>query len=238
MRTFHVKQLSDDTVSVWHASIADCLDRLPVDVSVWLSAVERTELARLSHRGRRDQWLAGRWVAKQLVAGPIKPQALADLRIISRDGRRRGVKPELWLGSLKLDWSLSISHSDRGVLAALAASDEIWVGVDLAAEIPASESFDRAWFSPTERRWMAIDRRHRATTLWGVKEAVYKAVNTGDSWEPRDVEAIATTTGGLRLPVSRSRAAGFVASLRARRRSARGRGDRAARGVCICRTND
>ncbi len=48
--------------------------------------------------------------------------------------------------------------------------------------------FRRLWFADAEQRWLAADPVRRTATLWALKEAVYKAVNAGESWDPRSVE--------------------------------------------------
>jgi len=195
--TFAPQALSTAIASCY-LPLDGCLAQMPALPLAWLGAAELGELARLGDANRRTQWLAGRWLSKQLIGEETNVAALGDLQIVSRDDRRRGVKPEIWLGALRLDWSLSISHSDRGVLVALAATGETSVGVDLTVRVPASESFESAWFSAMERSRLAGDRQRRARTLWAIKEAVYKAANAGESWDPLNVEVTATAKGEFR----------------------------------------
>ena len=45
---------------------------------------------------------------------------------------------------------------------------------------------------------MANDRLWRTATLWGIKEAVYKACQLGNGWTPRDVVVWPRAGGGFR----------------------------------------
>jgi phosphopantetheinyl transferase (holo-ACP synthase) len=45
---------------------------------------------------------------------------------------------------------------------------------------------------------MATDRLRRTATLWGIKEAVYKACQLGEGWTPRDVVVWPRAGGGYR----------------------------------------
>jgi phosphopantetheinyl transferase len=171
-----------------YATIGEALLGQPPQSNDWLAADERGELVRLRDRGRQSQWLAGRWLSKRLIAQAAGVADLADIRILTRDERARGVRPMVFVGSRPLRGTLSISHSDRGVLVALAATNRFSVGVDLAESVERSEGFRRMWFSASERRWLAEDVERRMTILWAIKEAVYKAAHTGDTWDPRAIE--------------------------------------------------
>lgn len=165
----------------------------------WLTATEQSELDRLHDPARRAQWLAGRWTAKQLLerelgersgAGgvPRGSFALHDIQITTRDSRGRGIRPRVAVHGRELPWSLSISHSERGVLVALATANDCSLGVDLATKQVRAPGFLRLWFSAAERRWLAADPARRTATLWAMKEATYKAGQAGEGWCPRAIE--------------------------------------------------
>ncbi len=160
----------------------------------WLSTDERAELARLRDAARRQQWLAGRWLSKRFIGEAADVSDVGQIQILSRDERQRGVRPRIMLDGRRLDWSLSISHTDRGVLVALVPTDLFSVGIDLARDVTTAAGFRRLWFSAGERQWIDDDPR-RATVAWAVKEAVYKAANTGETWDPRDVEVVRQGSG-------------------------------------------
>ena len=144
-----------DIVLTNYARIGDFDAPRNFDSLGWLNLAERIELDRLSHELRRRQWLIGRWLAKQLIQRAAGAE-LSDIRILARDERGRGVRPQLRVAGQMLPWSVSISHSDRAVLVALAASDAQMVGVDLAdlrpARVPRSDAgFRRLWFTADEQ---------------------------------------------------------------------------------------
>lgn len=156
----------------------------------WLTAAEQAELGRLTDPVRRGQWLAGRWAGKRLLQRELGTGAtgLGNIQISTRDERGRGSRPRITVAGRSLGWSLSISHSERGVLVALAAADDCSLGVDLAAKQVRSPGFLRLWFSPTERRWLAADPARRTAIVWAMKEATYKACQSGEGWCPRAIE--------------------------------------------------
>jgi 4'-phosphopantetheinyl transferase len=163
----------------------------------WLTTGELVELARLHDSGRRNQWLAGRRLAKRLIA-ELSGERPADIQILTRNQRGLGVRPRITIQGRLLAWALSISHSDCAVLAAVAPRGALRLGVDLASAMPASERFVRTWFSAAERRWLEGQRSAGAQTLWAIKEAVYKAANDGEGWNPRQIEVLPLSTGQLR----------------------------------------
>ncbi len=171
--------------------------RRPAD---WLVAAERAELAMLSDERRRRQWLAGRWAAKQLLVREGLAGSLSDVEIRSRDARRQNHRPRIRIGLRPFAGSLSIAHTANGALAAFSASEQLSVGVDLVdldemAAAGDSGGFARLWFTPPEQYWIAADRPRRTATLWGIKEAVYKACQSGESWSPRDLAVWPRTHG-------------------------------------------
>ena len=185
--------------SVWtcyralHGLIADDSAALVT----WLTPAELAELAHWRDAARRQQWLQARRLAKQLIQHASGASSLLAVQVLSRDERGLGVEPRVLVTSTganqgqQATWSLSISHSRCGLLLGLAPADDFRLGVDLV-ELSADHShLERMWFSDRERRLLAGKGQARTATLWAVKEAVYKAVNQGQSWSPRDVEVLA-----------------------------------------------
>jgi phosphopantetheinyl transferase len=158
---------------------------LPSSDLNWLRGAERREYERIADAARARQWLAGRLLARAVLheAGVCVPSD--SVQVLTRNERGLGAAPRLLQKRRPLDVSLSIAHSDEGVLVAL--NESVSLGVDVCRQVPTSEGFLRLWFSAAEQSWIAADRR-RAATVWGIKEAVYKAVGNGAGWNPRDVE--------------------------------------------------
>jgi phosphopantetheinyl transferase (holo-ACP synthase) len=174
--------------------------------TTWLVGAERAELAMLSDERRRSEWLAGRWVAKQLLVQAGMANGASDVEICSRDARRRPSRPRIRIAGRPLVGSLSIAHTAKGAMAVLATSEQLAVGVDLVdlADVVSliatggGSGFARLWFTPLERCWIATDRLRRTATLWGIKEAVYKACQQGEGWTPRDIVVWPRAGGGFR----------------------------------------
>jgi phosphopantetheinyl transferase len=160
--------------------------------SSWLAAEERAELGWWRDRSRRRASLAGRMLTKELVAYHAgATYRREEIEILSRDETSRGKRPRIRCRGVEHPWSLSISHSDGGVLAALCVTDSVRVGVDLARTSGLSEGFVRLWFTPAEQAWLReTDCSSIAGFIWAAKEAVYKACNNGESFSPRDVEVL------------------------------------------------
>jgi phosphopantetheinyl transferase len=176
-------------VTIRYARLDGALEARVEEARAWLGATERQELANLRDAGRRRQWLAGRWLAKQVIGEAFNIDDPAQIDILTRDHRGRGVRPRVLTRLHDLQLSLSISHTELGVLAALSKSNRLSVGVDLVPRLlPAQDGFQGLWFTPRERQWVEHDPQGRTAVLWAVKEAVYKAINKGQSWNPRHIE--------------------------------------------------
>jgi phosphopantetheinyl transferase len=154
-----------------------------------LGARERAELARLRDLSRRRAWLLGRMLARQLLHEARGDWDASEIEILSRDAQGRLNRPRIFRGGVEQSCSLSISHAARGAMAVLCGEPGVTVGVDLAPPEPLSGAFVQLWFTPGEREWCReSDSPDTSTFIWAAKEAIYKAVNQGESFVPRDVE--------------------------------------------------
>lgn len=152
----------------------------------WLTAAEREELARLRDDRRREQWLAGRWAAKRLVQRTLGGRYIHDVEVFSRDAEGQRVRPRARVDGRPSDRRLSIAHSSRAALAAIATDDRLTVGVDLVEQGELPAAFAAAWYDESERAWIAAGR-FRAVEVWAIKEAAYKALQEGEAFAPRQV---------------------------------------------------
>jgi phosphopantetheinyl transferase len=154
-----------------------------------LSHREQQQLERLHNPRRRREWLASRMLAKQWIAD-VRNTDLAphEVEILPSHESRR---PRIWIcGQMELR-SLSIAHSARGVLVALANHAETHIGVDLSEQTPLTVSFQRLWFTADEREWLNESSEPFAVNrLWATKEALYKACNRGEGFDPRQINAV------------------------------------------------
>jgi phosphopantetheinyl transferase len=175
------------------------LDDLPTDRQAaddWLSAAEHGSWLAMRSSERQATWLAGRVLAKQLIAACLEEQGdgrayapPTEIHIESRSpDKQLGARPLGFVSGQALNWGLSIAHSRRGVLVAVACDSH--VGVDLVASDECRPE-SLAWcFSSAERRWLATVPRHGrgAERLWAMKEAVFKACHAGEGFAPQRIE--------------------------------------------------
>jgi len=166
----------------------------------WLTPGERETYFGFRDASRRQAWLLGRVLAKELVLAtalgtPLTTTQAARLEIWSRDGLGRSLAPRVFLDGRAQPWSLSISHSDVSVLVALSCDGSAWVGVDLVPPGALGANRLDPWLTPREREWLSTvpegERRAGASIVWAIKEATYKAIGGGARFVPRRVEACA-----------------------------------------------
>lgn len=187
------------------ASALHCRYRAFVDLPTdwqaagdWLSTSEHDAWRAMRSPARQTAWLAGRVLAKQSITECLRDQGdlravtpPTDIHIESRSTEKHlGARPTVFVSGHELSWGLSIAHSRRGVLVAVALDAN--VGVDLVASDECrAESL--AWcFSSTERRWLAALPRHGRgpERLWAMKEAVFKACHAGEGFAPHRIEIV------------------------------------------------
>lgn len=175
----------------------------------WLSECEREVYAGLRDVRRREAWLFGRILAKQLILERIAPPVgegvihPAEIQIHSRDGMDRAIRPRVVLDGRLQHWFLSIAHSDQSVLVALSEAPGVSVGADVMPVQALSDGFEEMWLTAWERGWLRNQRDkgkpHLVSMLWAVKEAFYKAVNVGERFVPSRVEIRAGALGEYSL---------------------------------------
>ena len=171
----------------------------------WLSPVERQSYGRLIDPRRRSAFLLGRLLAKRLIlsrccatahtgAAAIHPMEI-EIDSGLAQGRRRS--PRISIAGQASPWPLSIAHSDRAVLVALACEPDACVGVDLVEPTRLGRGFAELWFTAAERRHLQDGRPGLAAQLWAIKEAVYKAAGNGRPFAPRSIEVLPRPGGGF-----------------------------------------
>ncbi len=167
-------------------------------LSEWLSDAERLESERYRDPGRLREWLAGRWLAKQLLNEQFVPWSMdwRDIEVLSRNDKGQAVRPMVRLMKIPQPWCVSISHSHRGALVAVSLEKGIDVGVDLAEKEELNSQSLVFWFSAKEREHLRQTDARQAAVSWAVKEAVYKAINTGESFVPKKFEVFPSRFGG------------------------------------------
>ena len=172
-------------IDLRYAAIAQASDSASSTSRSWLSASERFVWTRLRSTSRKRTWLAGRILAKKLLLS--RHSLLADrdprqISIVSSSATSRGVRPVVLAGRVPIRCSLSIAHTDVGVMVAFTEKRSVRVGADLVpVGLKLRQGFLQTWFSPKEVANLFRTRQSiPAATFWSVKEAVFKACNQGD----------------------------------------------------------
>jgi phosphopantetheine--protein transferase-like protein len=176
----------------------ECLteDLLEAHGGIWLKVLAYLVLSRREREiwesmtavpKRRQEWLLGRVVAKDVVRQLIRQRfglrlAPADVEILPDERGRPQVQGQSTrrLGIVPV---VSISHS-HGVAGALAALDRRHlIGIDIESVSQRKAGFETAAFTPAERRLVASLRDEQQKEwylrLWCAKEAVGKALGCG-----------------------------------------------------------
>lgn len=170
----------------------------------WLSPSEREVFTELRDARRREGWLCGRLLAKRLILDDVLAPSVGEeaihpteIDIHSRDGLGRATRPRVTLRGRLQPWALSIAHSDRSVFVALSRALGVSVGVDVAPVQTWKDGFLEMWMTPRERRWVhSVGEMRLASTLWAVKEAIYKALSYGEQFTPLRIEVCPRAGGG------------------------------------------
>lgn len=144
----------------------------------WLSDSESARLAGLAHEGRRSQFLAGRWLLRELLARCAHASDPHAWALDGTPGRAPALAPDC-PAPAGLD-TLSLSHSGDWVAAAAGTGP---LGIDIETWPPPRTRDASALLSaicqPPERdRWLAGPREALAWRLhvcWTLKEAAAKA---------------------------------------------------------------
>lgn len=164
----------------------------------WLSEAEHRECERYRDDERLREWRAGRFAAKQLLSEQLLPWSTdwRDVEILSRDAEGRAVRPVVRVHNQPMPWWVSISHSHRGVLVAVSVDPKVRIGVDLAEMEDLKPQSLVFWFTARERERLRKGNAKRSAVCWAIKEAVYKAINTGESFVPKKFEVFPRDKAG------------------------------------------
>ena len=170
--------------------LTQMLSQLPPD-DRWLAPAERARASAFRFPKRRNDWLLGRWTAKEAVRSYLSltgcevPQH-ASLEIRSApDGA-----PEAFLAGDPVGVALALSHCrDHGFCAVAPAG--VALGCDLEAVEPREPPFIADYFNDSERERImcapAAEQPLLATLLWGAKESVLKCLREGLRRDTRSV---------------------------------------------------
>ncbi len=153
----------------------------------WLSSDERTILEGLRFAKRRNDWLLGRWTAKQAICACQLREGcsfpLLEIRAAD-DGA-----PEVFLNGKPAGISLSISHSHGQGFCAVGLPG--WsIGCDLELIEDRKDPFVEDYFTPEEMafcRDIPAGRALADNLIWSAKETMLKALRQGLRRDTRSV---------------------------------------------------
>ena len=157
----------------------------------WLSESELAVCRQFGSSERRRSFLAGRMLAKQLLcehanaALGVPPQQIT---LSCQSKVCKSDRPVAHLKGQRLDYLLSISHTNASTLVAGTAHIDRRVGVDLVQSRELGSAFEQSWFTSGERSLLEQHKELTAAELWALKEATYKACQQGESFSPRRIE--------------------------------------------------
>lgn len=168
-----------------------------MDPSGFLGEAEREEFLHWKDESRKRQWMAGRFLARQLIREMEQHQNLSlnEIEILSRNEKGQSVEPKVFINGEKFQGSLSISHSDEIAWAVLSFKEKTRIGIDLVKEDQSDASHLLNWFSDREKTVTDFSNPESIRLHWGIKEAVYKAINQGESFSPLKIEIINSPDG-------------------------------------------
>lgn len=164
------------------------LDQLPERLD-WLTPGERARYEEFRFDKRRQDWLLGRWTAKQALLGLSKlPQSdIARFEILAAPNGA----PEAQFDGKPCDTGLSISHSN-GRAFSVVSGETTELGCDIELVEPRGAAFVDTFFTEAEceriERATPEDRDILVTVIWSAKESTLKALRTGLKVDTRSVE--------------------------------------------------
>lgn len=204
MTVFHNQWLIKSGVHgahpVWRYATAAVLDALAAEnPDRQLSPREKRESASWRDPRRRQEFLRGRVLCKQLITEQLGAARASEVEILSRDANGLAIRPQALLAGRPLPLSVSIAHTEHGVLAAIGNESLVRIGVDLMPRGPLPAGFARMWFTRAEQAWFAnAGSSEIGSFLWAAKEAVYKACNHGEPFDPAAIEILSSGAGTYR----------------------------------------
>jgi 4'-phosphopantetheinyl transferase len=148
-------------------------------------------LATLHAAKRRDDWLLGRWTAKQAIAAWLgreaSPEALAAIEILPAADRA----PCAHLSGKPVELAISLSHSHGHALCAV-GKGSTRVGCDLEWIEPRSDELVRTFFTAAEQAWLrkrpTPSQPLAANLIWSAKESALKLLRLGLTEDTRNAQ--------------------------------------------------
>lgn len=166
------------------------------NVCQWLAPSESERMATMSRRVRQDQFLAGRWLLREMLTSLFPPTQPTDWRLGGIAGKAPSILGCPPGASLRMPLFLSVSHSGERVAAAVSTSP---IGVDLECIRPRRNLLELAALACDESEQLDLKsqdadaRAIRFHLIWAIKEAWLKC--WGDALDPARLQQLHTRAG-------------------------------------------
>ncbi len=157
----------------------------------WLTPDERARYDGFRFDKRQQDWVLGRWAAKQalLTLAGLPQSDIARFEILAASSGA----PIAMLDGNPYGAGLSISHSNARAFAVV-SRDTTELGCDVELVEPRSSAFIDTFFTEAEhervQRAATEDRDTLVTMIWSAKESTLKALRTGLGVDTRSVEVL------------------------------------------------
>lgn len=147
------------------ARTEDVLARIPEQASAWLSESEQARVSTLREDARRNHYLAGHWLVRELLSQAFaKPPSYWLLQ------ERKSLAPKVIHGDREI--SISISHSGDWIAAAIA---DVAIGIDIEQRPRQLDASIESLLLNTDEMTGSLDN-DALLQRWVAKEACLKAV--------------------------------------------------------------
>lgn len=165
------------------------LDSIPEGLD-WLSFPEQNRYQQFRFPKRQNDWLLGRWTAKNLLINLFTDTDTIPFHEFSIHNEESGAPFVMW-NDQRLEGSLSISHRSEYAVAAFCFDPEISIGMDLEEIEAKSHGFVEDYFTEPEGRMVFAlsleEQALAASLLWSGREAIVKALQIGLRIDTRQI---------------------------------------------------
>ena len=162
---------------------------IPEDLD-WLSPQESNRYRQFRFPKRQQEWLLGRWVAKNLLNNLLTDSDTLPFHELSIHNEDSGAPFVMW-NNQRMEGSLSISHRAEKAISAFCFDPEISIGIDLEEIEAKSRGFVEDYFTEPEARMvlaLPIEKQALAASLlWSGREAIVKALQIGLRIDTRQI---------------------------------------------------
>ena len=182
------------------SSITDLESEWTRQHASWLSLSEQEQLDRFGNQHRRREWLAGRWLCKNMIQEELARTCqhvmhLSVIEIESLYGRQRTTKPRVLIEGQMQAIEISITHSHDWVGVVMSTESGCCIGIDLVPKTIINKHSLDVWLTKKEKQWVG-GNPDQLPIIWSIKESVFKATNRGELFRPQEMEVSRDLTGG------------------------------------------